>query len=90
MSVYIDCFNARKFGLTLCHMIADGDDELQLMARKIGLKKEWQHNDHYDVSVDKKKLAIKNGAIEVKDMMKFALLSRKIRVARYEAKGGKI
>jgi len=72
--------------MTMCHMIADTDEELQEMALKIGLSRGWQHHDHYDVSVSKKALAIENGAIEMPDIREFALLSRKIRIARYEAR----
>lgn len=54
--------------MKMCHMIADTEEELHTMARKIGLKREWFQNTsrpHYDVSVGKRYLATRYGAIEI-------------------------
>lgn len=72
MSVYIDNYRARYGRLIMCHMIADTEKELYDMVDKIGVNRKWKHNDHYDICLSKKKLAIKNGAIELnmKDFVK--------------------
>lgn len=53
----------------MCHMSADTLDELHEMADKIGLRREWFQISnsglpHYDISLGKKKLALKYGAVE--------------------------
>lgn len=52
-----------------CHMIADTEIELHELAAKIGLKRSWFQTDsilnHYDLTGNKRKLAIANGAIEI-------------------------
>lgn len=63
--IYVDNYNAKFRNFIMCHMMADTEEELDTMAKKIGLKKGWKHHDHYDVSLSKKKLAIQNGAIEI-------------------------
>jgi len=65
MSVYIDNSNIPFKGMIMCHMIADTDEELYEMVDKIGLQRRWRHNNHYDVCLSKKKLAIEYGAKEV-------------------------
>jgi hypothetical protein len=37
------------------------------MAQRIGLRKDWRHGDHYDVSHAKRELAIRAGAIQATD-----------------------
>jgi Protein of unknown function (DUF4031) len=67
MAVYLD--NARNgFGrMVMCHMIADTEDELHAMAERIGLRREWYQGDastpHYDVSLSRRALAVRHGAI---------------------------
>jgi len=63
--VFIDNFNVEYRRMKMSHMIADTDEELYKMIDKIGVQKKWKHNDHYDICLSKKKLAIKNGAIEI-------------------------
>lgn len=69
MAVYIDSANNKFRGMIMSHMIADTLDELHVMAKKIGMKKEWFQEDasfpHYDVSISRKKDALKLGAIEI-------------------------
>jgi hypothetical protein len=65
--VYID--NARHvYGrMQMGHMIADTPEELHLMADKIGLRREWfqpRSFPHYDVSISRRNLAVKEGAIQ--------------------------
>lgn len=70
MSVYIDDMekpyrNRPDRIYKLNHMIADSVDELHEMAQKIGLKSQWfqpKSFPHYDVTIAKKKEAIKLGA----------------------------
>ena len=69
MSVYVD--NVRhKFGrMIMCHMWADTLEELFVMADKIGVARKWLQQPpkaswvHFDISLGKKELAIRNGAI---------------------------
>lgn len=39
-------------------------DELENMARTLGLNKGWKHDTHYDLTENKRKLAVQHGAIE--------------------------
>ncbi|WP_204162081.1 DUF4031 domain-containing protein [Rathayibacter sp. VKM Ac-2803] len=78
MSVYVDNFmipadvpnGARTVRGVWCHMTADTTEELLAMARKIGLKETWIQKpgtwqEHFDVTLPKRKKAIAAGAIEV-------------------------
>lgn len=51
------------------HLFADSVEELHDFAGRIGLKREWFQNHqrlpHYDITANKRRQAIKNGAIEV-------------------------
>lgn len=68
--VYVDNM-AVKFGnMVMCHMVADTTEELLTMADKIGVNRKWIQDEgtyleHFDISVSKKKEAIKYGAIEI-------------------------
>jgi hypothetical protein len=60
---------------TMCHMVADTEEELDEMAKKIGLRLAWKQGNeerkkgtvgalvHYDIAESKRRLAISNGAI---------------------------
>lgn len=68
--VYIDNFNAPYKRMIMCHMIADTTEELLQMVDKIGVQRKWiqypgTYNEHFDICLGKKKLAIEFGAIEV-------------------------
>jgi hypothetical protein len=57
-------------GKASSHMATDGDiDELHVFATKLGLKRAWLHQssslDHYDLTPNKRALAVRLGAIEV-------------------------
>ncbi len=47
-----------------CHMMAESDAELDAMAKRLGLRKDWKHGDHYDLSPNKRRQAVAAGAIE--------------------------
>ena len=54
----------------MSHMAADTTEELLEMADRIDLPRRWLQNEgrrleHFDISVSKRRLAVKNGAIEV-------------------------
>lgn len=71
MSVYVDMLI--NYGWSLgpsCHMIADTNEELHVFASTIGLKRSWFQNHehglpHYDLTASKRRLAVKQGAIEI-------------------------
>lgn len=73
MTVYIDDMEIPFRNMIMCHMIADTERELHEMADKIGLKRSWYQDDHYDVSLSKKKLALQRGAKEIlwRDLHKY-------------------
>jgi hypothetical protein len=56
-----------------CHLSADTDDELHDFAARLGLKRRWaqkmnhprQWHHHYDLTKNKRRQAVKLGAIEV-------------------------
>jgi hypothetical protein len=53
-----------------CHLTADSFEELLLMAKKIGLRYEWIQESrngtlHFDLTINKRKLALKYGAMEL-------------------------
>lgn len=63
--VFVDNYN-KKFGrMIMCHIIADTDEELYTMIDKISVKRKWKHNDHFNICINKKRLAIENGAVEI-------------------------
>lgn len=55
--------------MIMCHMFATTDDELEEMARKLGMREAWRQKPrasigpHYDVAKGKRAEAIKMGAI---------------------------
>lgn len=69
MTVYVDDMKAQLGNMIMCHMAADSLDELHTMAHKIGLQRRWFQNKpehpHYDISMSKRREAIKLGAVEV-------------------------
>lgn len=77
MGVYVDDVRLPFQRMVMCHMWADTLDELLAMADKIGVQRKWiqghptlsfgKHRNaswvHFDISLGKKDLAIKAGAI---------------------------
>lgn len=80
--VYIDNMNAPFGRMKMCHMIADTTEELLQMVDKIGVQRKWiqdagKYSEHFDISLDKKKLAIANGAQEITMMELGRMLSKR-------------
>lgn len=48
-----------------CHLMADTDAELEEFAKRLGLRKSWRHGDHYDLTANKRRAAIKAGATAI-------------------------
>lgn len=79
MTVYVDSFyiaasvmnGSRTVRGKWCHLTADTSEELNAMADKIGLRRSWIQDEgiigqeHYDVTMSKRKLAVEAGAVEV-------------------------
>lgn len=69
--VYVDSMRTPYRHMKMSHMLADTEEELHTMARRIGLKREWfqcppkASTPHYDVSQTKRALAVEAGAEEV-------------------------
>lgn len=69
MTVFVDDVRLPFRTMFMCHMWADGLDELLAMADRIGVQRKWLQQPpkaswvHFDVSLGKKALAIKAGAI---------------------------
>jgi hypothetical protein len=88
MSVYVDSLINYKWKLgPSCHLLGDSEEELHIFARRIGLKRSWfQKKDngtpHYDLTENKRKIAIDNGAIEINRKQVYRIIQyyRKIEV----------
>lgn len=65
MAVYVDDMRAQFGRMILCHMLADTEAELHKMAGEIGVARKWFQGDHYDVSLSKRKMAVRLGAQEI-------------------------
>ena len=69
MAVYVDDMHlspmGRFRGMKMCHMIAEDETELHLMAGRIGLELRRYQGDHYDVPAAKRALAVTYGALEI-------------------------
>ena len=69
MAVYVDDMHlspmGRFRGMKMCHMIAEEETELHLMAGRIGLELRRYQGDHYDLPAAKRALAVKYGAIQI-------------------------
>jgi hypothetical protein len=65
MTVYVDTMQAHFKGMLMCHMIADSEQELHAMAAVIGMQRKSYQRDHYDISMERKQLAIERGAREI-------------------------
>lgn len=70
LMVYVDDMRATYGRMIMCHMTADSSEELRAMARTIGVSERWIQKpgtwqEHLDISLGKRALAVKAGAIEV-------------------------
>lgn len=65
--------------MIMCHMVADTEEELDVMADNIGVARRWKQDDrrgdsgvggivHYDIAKSKRVLAIRYGAIALDDL----------------------
>ena len=71
MAVFVDNMRASFGRMVMCHMGADTDAELDVMARRLGLKPKWRQpaklwrRAHFDVSLSKRAEAVNLGALEL-------------------------
>jgi len=70
VATYVDDMEAPFGGMTMCHMIADTQEELLAMADAIGVHRRWlQHagtyKEHFDIARSKRQLALAHGAIAI-------------------------
>lgn len=100
MSVYVDDVQHRFGSMIMCHLWADTLEELLDMVDKIGVQRKWiqghkelsfgKHRNaswvHFDISLSKKALAIKNGAI-LTDKYGPVIHTQKLYLAYAEAAG---
>lgn len=58
-----------KHGHMWCHLFADekAPDELHVLAKSIGMRREWFQGDHYDLVPPRRAAAVRAGAVEVSD-----------------------
>lgn len=74
MTVYVGVPMWPYRNYIMCHMFADTDEELEDMARKIGLDPAWIQKPrasigpHYDISKSKRNKAILFGAVACEDI----------------------
>jgi hypothetical protein len=77
MACYVDDMKAPFRRMVMCHMFADTREELFAMADRIGVARKWFQRpdaagvegmaaswEHFDISMSKRALAVKYGAIE--------------------------
>lgn len=69
--------SARKY--IMSHMIADTEEELHAMAKRIGVARRWYQGDHYDITQSKKVLAIQYGAkaITMRELGRMVIIRRR-------------
>jgi hypothetical protein len=69
VAVYVDDVRHAYGRMVMCHLWADTTDELLAMVDKIGVQRKWLQKPpkaswvHFDISLAKKALAIRHGAI---------------------------
>lgn len=66
MGVYVDSEFIQYGRMKMCHMLADSQEELIAMAKRIGVNPKWiQHKgtpkEHFDICMSKRALAIEYG-----------------------------
>jgi hypothetical protein len=82
MTVYIDDMYRYAIGqfkgMKMSHMISDDEDELHVMAARLGLRRAWHQGDHYDVPLDAREKAVRLGAIEITYRQASAMRRRQV------------
>ena len=73
MTVYVDNMKASYGRMKMCHMVADSTEELIEMVDRIGVQRKWIQKagtpqEHFDIALCKRKLAVEAGAVEVSMM----------------------
>lgn len=84
MTIYVDDMKARFGRMIMCHMIADSDEELHVMAARIGVARKWwqdpaklmSRSSHYDIALSKRALAVQFGAVEI-TLRQAAMMNRR-------------
>lgn len=84
MAVYVDPLmevtpNARWKWRWSCHLLADSEPELHAFAARLGLKRSWfqkKSAPHYDLTANKRALAVQLGAKEVAGQSLAEVLTR--------------
>ena len=82
MAVYVDDMRAAYGRMKMCHMIADSTEELLAMADTIGVDRKWLQKpghwqEHFDIALSKRALAVNAGAVEVSMMDLGRILRRR-------------
>lgn len=85
MAVYVDSIKRRYSILKTCHMVADTDKELHVMAKRVGCASNMHQPSgcpHYDLTLPRRRTAISNGAkvISDKDMQDRMLKHRQLKI----------
>ncbi len=70
MAVYVDNAMIPFHGLAMNHMLADSSEELLAMATRIGVEHKWlqyegTHREHFDISAERRALALVFGATSI-------------------------
>lgn len=70
MAVYVDDMQAPFGRMSMCHMVADSDEDRLSMANRIGVARCWHQypgtaKSHFDICLSKRHLTVRAGAIEI-------------------------
>lgn len=70
MAVYVDNAMIPFHGLHMNHMLADSLEELLAMATRLGIDHKWlqyegTHREHFDISAERRALALAFGAVSI-------------------------
>jgi hypothetical protein len=80
--IYVDDAYIPYRRYQMCHLMSDqkvdSDTEIHEFAKRLGLRREWFHGDHYDIAESKRREAVKNGAIEITTKQMVAIRRLKV------------
>jgi hypothetical protein len=65
MTVYVDDARLPYGRMLMCHMVADGADELHAMADRLSIARRHFHRGHYNICQAKRAKALALGATEI-------------------------